>query len=270
MEEAVIGGRGEKLLVHLINSNQGFAEKIAKCLQARLGFSVCGVLRAEEAPQAHKSDIIISDAARNRIGLSLKTRKPGRPDDHLDRRWLDKLGRCSQSWEASLNMPTAVYEAFRRGIVRKAVDKTANLIYEKDRPLIEEFLLSRLDTFLEEVFRRGEEHLKLFAIIEYEKEKKLYVFKMEDIIELVKRDILSFGLKFGGVIYLGNFLWIQRKAGDGKKVDKRIPKTDPRHPGNQLQVKILPIPLKNEAVKSLNYCEFEISFELTTPKRGRG
>ncbi len=223
-------------------------------------------MKAKAAPRGHKSDIIISDVARN-FGLSLKTRKSGRPDDHLDRRWLDKPGRYSQSWKASLNMPTAVYEAFRRGIMRKAVDKTADLIYEKDQPLVKEFLLSRLDVFLEEVFRRGEGHLNLFAIIEYEKEKKLYVFKIEDIIKFIKKDILNSGFKFSRVINLGNFLWIQRKAGDGKEVNQKIPKTDPRHPGNQLQVKILPIPLKNEAIKSLDYCEFEISFNLAMSKR---
>jgi len=258
MEEANIGKRGETLVVRLINDDKEFAGLFTCCLQRRLGLPVCDPLRARKAPAGLKTDVTISGSDGAEFGLSLKTMKPGRPDDHLDRRWLDKSGRLSRSWKETLDMPYDVFNAFRKGIARKARDRNAELICPEDQPLVKKFLMSRLDTFLEESFRRGEADLRLFAIIQYEENEALYVFRMGDIISLVKKDILISGLRFSKVISLGNFLWIQRKAGDGKHVDERIPKSDTRHPGNQLQVKILPIRLKDEAVRKLDYCEFEI------------
>jgi hypothetical protein len=87
--------------------------------------------------------------------------------------------------------------------------------------------------------------------------KPLYIFNIEDIIHFIKENIYQKGVTFSRVIYLGDFLWIQRKAGDSKKIT--LPKTDPKHPGNQLQVKILPISLLNQAKKALSYCKFELS-----------
>jgi hypothetical protein len=251
MEEAYVGRRWEDILITLINSDKLFAANFSACVKAKLGLTVSGDIRAQRG-QGVKTDIRILSSSGDVVGLSLKARRQGtRPDDHLDRRWLDE-------WRRALNMPSHVYEAFWRGIMRKAVNKRADLVFEENRPLIRDYLLSKLDTFLEEVFRRGERELQLFAVIEHNEKATLYVFRMDDIINFVKEDVKETDIEFAAIVRLGRFLWIQRKAGDSKEIDKRLPKTDPRHPGNQLQVKILPISLKNEAVKRLNYCEFKL------------
>jgi hypothetical protein len=250
-EEARVGRRWEDALANLINSDKRFAASFSACVRERLGLAISGDIRAQR-DQGVKADIHIFDSSGRAVGLSLKARgQTGRPDDHLDRRWLD-------DWREALNMPSPVYEAFWRGIMRKAVDGRASLVLEKDRPLVRDFLLSNLDAFLEEAFRRGERELQLFAVIEHEGEATLYVFRMDDVIGFVREDVRETGIEFAKVIRLGRFLWVQRKAGDSREIDKRLPKTDPRHPGNQLQVKILPIPLKNEAVKRLKHCEFKL------------
>jgi len=266
LEEAEIGRKGEEALIYYLNRTPEFKEKFVSCLREKLHISISNDITAKKAPRGYKSDILIYNDAGERIGLSLKTRKPGRPDDHLDRRWLDKPGRLSPSWKDSLQMPDNVYEAFKRGIMRKAVDKNAELIWPEDQSAVKQFLLSKLDDFLEEVLRRGEPYLKLFAVIEYEQEKAVYIFRMDDVIALIKKNIKASGIKFGRTIRLGNFLWIQRKAGNGKRIDARLPKTDPRHPANQLQVKILPIELKDEAIKTLKFCRLDLPSGISVQK----
>jgi len=262
MEEARVGRWWEDILVNLINSDKRFATSFSTCIKERLGLPISGEIRAQRN-QGAKTDVRILDSSGSVIGLSLKARRrSGRPDDHLDRRWLDE-------WREALGMPSPVYEALWRGIMRKAVNRQANLVLEEDRSLVRDFLLSRLDAFLEGAFRRGERELQLFAVVEHEGESTLYVFRMDDIISFVKEDVREAGIEFARIIRLGRFLWVQRKAGDSKEIDKRLPKTDPRHPGNQLQVKILPVSLKNEAVSRLNYCEFKLPLSRAGVRRRR-
>jgi len=260
-EEARIGRSGEELLVNLINTDELFSTRFSECLKGGLEINVVGKIRAIRAKGMRKTDVIILDERGQRIGISLKTRRRSRPDDHLDRRWLDE-------WRATLNMSENVYGAFWQGIMRKAVNKRADLIPEGDRPLVESFLKSNLDKILEEAFRGGESGLHLFAIVEYGEKSTLYVFRLDDVINFIKRDIASNGINFRGVIYLGRFLWIQRKAGDSKEIDRRLPKTHPRHPGNQLQIKILPLLLKDEAIRELKYCELELPYRSMGIRRG--
>lgn len=270
MEEAKIGERGEKSLIYYLNYDLKFRERFVLCVKEKLRIPLSSKIVAKKAPRGYKSDILICDETRECIGLSLKTIKYGRPDDHLDRRWLDKSSKLSLSWKDSLQMPDNVYEAFKRGIMQKAICRNADLILPEDKQIVEQFLLSKLGDFLEEVFRRGETNLKLFAIIEYEKEKALYVFKLSDIIAFIMSDVKKSGIKFGQTIRLGNFLWIQRKAGNSSQIDARLPKTDPKHPANQLQVKILPLKLKDEATKNLNFCKLELPLVISLKEREIG
>jgi hypothetical protein len=266
LEEGTIGDRGENALIHRLNRDEEFSKNFVKCIKEKLSIFISDKISVAKAGRGYKTDIIISDDRNNRIGLSLKTRKPGRPDDHLDRRWLDKDGMLCSSWEKALKMPKEVFEAFQRGIMEKARNTYADLIGQEGQPTVREFLLLNLHEFLEEVFRRGESALQLFAVMEYEKEKSLYVFRMDDIIEFIENNVKVSGIKFGRTITLGDFLWIQRKAGDGKHIDAILPKTHPDHPANQIQIKVLPIDLRNAAIKNLKWCKFEMPFGLSTPK----
>lgn len=265
-EESDVGSRGENVVICRINYDKEFAANFAKCVREKLSIPLSDKVSATKGKRGYKTDIFVRDNQGNCIGISLKTRKPGRPDDHLDRRWLDKDGPLCSSWRKVLKMPENVYESFKRGLMEKAKNAKVDLIRQEDRPIVEQFLMSNLRTLLEEVFRMNETNLQLFAVLVYEGEKALYVFRMNDIIDFVEKNIRSSGIKFRRVIMLGDYLWLQRKAGDGKHVDAKLPKTHPDHPGNQIQTKVLPIELKNAAVKCLPHCKFEMPMGLSTWK----
>jgi hypothetical protein len=91
---------------------------------------------------------------------------------------------------------------------------------------------------IEDIFRRGEEKLKLF-IINDKRKRRIYIFRMDDVIRFLNEDAADISFTKKGIIRLGKFITIQRKGGDGKHIT--IPKTDWNHPGNQLQFKFSPL-----------------------------
>jgi len=265
VEEGTIGDRGENALVYRINHDKGFAKDFVKCLNEQLTVSVSENITATKGSRGHKTDITIFDHTK-RIGLSLKSVKPGRPDDHLDRRWLDKDGALCSSWKNALNMPDEVRDTLWRGIMEKARHTYADLVRHENQPIIQKFFMSNLHKILEEVFRRGETDLRLFAVMEYEVEKSLYIFRMDDIIEFIKSDVEKSGIDFGRNIKFGDFLWIQRKAGNGAQIDARLDKTDPNHPANQLQAKVLALTLRNAAIKHIKFCKLDMPLGLSASR----
>ncbi|MCD6458072.1 MAG: hypothetical protein J7K82_04405 [Thermoproteales archaeon] len=259
-EEAHIGKRGEELLVYLINNNMQFAQLFRNCVSKLLNVNLRGKIRAKRDRKSPKTDVEVLDESEYSVGISLKTvKKGGRPDDHLDRRWLDRPGRYTRPWTEVLQMPTFIRDIIWQGIMRKARHKNVALIEPQHQKAVRNFLIKNLDSFLEEAFRMGEQNLKLLGVLEYENGKILYLFALDDIIRFIKYNIINKGLTFSARIYMGDYIQIQRKAGDGSRINKRIPKTDPRHPGNQIQVKLLTLKLKNDAVQKLKHCEIKIS-----------
>lgn len=263
MEEGRIGDKGESALVYRINRDGEFIRDFARCLKETLSLSISGNMTATKASRGLKTDIVVADGNKC-IGLSLKSVKPGRPDVHLDRRWLDKDTALCPSWKNALRMPSEIQQALWRGIMEKARNTSADLVKHEDQPAIRNFLMSNLEKMLEEVFRRGESDLQLFAVLEYKEEKSLYVFRMDEIIRFVKSDVRQSGIDFARNIKLGKFLWIQRKAGNGAEIDAKLSKTDPSHPANQLQVKVLPLNLRDAAVKHVRFCKFDMPLGLST------
>lgn len=234
-EEDKIGERGERLLCFLANRDKRFQVYLENCLKSLnvvptncSGPTMCQVVNMR------KTDVILEfDCAGSRvcIGVTLKTRRRnGRPDSHLDRRWLDE-------WRKVLNMPDDIYVVLREGILRLAAGTGKSLVPDDKKEYVKNFLMNNLRTILEESIRGGEHLLKIFGYIEYEAGKAcIYLFRVDDIINALESNIRQRGLRFDSVIYLGDYMWIQRKGGNGRHVKK--PKTCPDHPGNQLQVKI--------------------------------
>jgi uncharacterized protein YuzB (UPF0349 family) len=265
LEEGTIGDKGESALVYRINQDKEFKKKFAEGLKEKLSIPVSENITATQAGRGYKTDVILFDDHTKRMGLSLKSLKKGaRPDNHLDRRWLDKDGTLCSSWKNALNMPAQIQQALWRGIMEKAKHTYADLVMDEDQPAIREFLLSNLGKIMEEVFRRGESDLRLFAVMEYEIEKSLCVFRMDDIIAFVKSDVEKSGIDFGSNIKFGNFLWIQRKAGNGARIDAILLKTDPNHPANQLQAKVLPLSLRDAAMKHIAFFKLDMPLGLST------
>ncbi len=238
-KEARIGLDAEFELLKRINEEENFRKKLILCLR-ELGFELQDLKAKKDGV---KIDLIIESPSAE-IGLSLKT-STMTSFHQLDRRRLEE-------WKDILSMPENIYQILKRSILRKASNRKAPFIEEGDREEIRSFFSSHLEVILEEIFRRGE-RVDLLAI--YDKRiGKLYIFRMDNVLSLLRESEVSFSSK--GIIRLGPFITVQRKGGDGRRI--KIPKTDWRHPGNQLQFKFSPLKFVEWAKGKIPHCELDL------------
>ena len=241
--EARIGLDSEQDIIDRINFDEKFQNLIKDCL-LKLGFNVQGKLRARR--DGVKTDIFIQINEREEIGVSIKS-STSTSFHHLDRRRLEE-------WKDFLNMPDEVFKIIKEAILRVARNPRAKFILERDRSKIRDFFTSRLSEVLNEIFRGREEKLKLL-IINNIKRRRIYIFRMDDVIEfLIKNATNNVCFTEKGIIRLGDFVTIQRKGGDGEHIT--IPKTNWNHPGNQLQFKFSPLKFAEyvESGKVIDFC----------------
>jgi len=241
-KEARIGLDSEQDIINRINLGGKFHDILKDCL-IKLGFNVQGRLRARK--DGIKTDIFIRINEQEEIGISIKS-STKTSFHQLDRRRLEE-------WKELLNMPDDIFETIKEAILRIARNSRAKFILEKDRDKIKEFFANHLSEVINEIFRRGEERLKQL-IINDKRKRRIYIFRMDDVIEfLIENATNNICFTEKGIIRLGEFITIQRKGGDGRHIT--IPKTDWRHPGNQLQFKFSPLKFA-EYVESTNVIEF--------------
>lgn len=235
-KEARIGLDSEKELIYLINNDKDFRNLFLNCLN-KLNFKFVQEIKAFK-DKGVKSDILITDGNK-RLGISMKSYS--KMDFHqLDRRSLDR-------WKEEINMPIKIYNVLRESILRKAKNSNSKFIVDKDKKIIREFFSKNLETIIHNIFTGGESHLKLLLIND-KSNKKIFIFKMEDVLRFLVGDIrqkISFTQH--GNIQLGRFISVQRKGGDGSHI--KIPKTNWKHPGNNLQFKFKPLAFATEIEK---------------------
>jgi len=242
-KEARIGLDSEQDIINRINFDEKFHNIIKDCL-IKLGFNVQGRLRARK--DDIKTDIFIRINEQEEIGVSIKS-STKTSFHQLDRRRLEE-------WRGLLNMPDDIFETIKEAILRIARNSRAKFILEKDRDKIKEFFANYLSEVINEIFRRGEERLKLL-IINDKRKRRIHIFRMDDVIEfLIENATNNVCFTEKGIIRLGEFVTIQRKGGDGRHIT--IPKTDWRHPGNQLQFKFSPLKFAEyvESTKVIDFC----------------
>ncbi len=227
---ARIGLDSEKEIINAINTNQSFRELVRNCLQ-NLGFMYEGEMTCEDAPKNMKTDITIK-IARRPIGVSIKSIKET-SFHQTDRRRLEK-------WKEFLNMPDNIYDIIKTAIIRKAEKgRASKFILDKDKKTIRNFFSAKYEIIIKEIFSREEKDL-LILLINNIKDEKIYLYRMGDVFKfLIKNVSNNIDFTVNGIIKLGDYLTIQRKSGNGKHI--KIPKTDWKHPGNDLQFKFYPI-----------------------------
>lgn len=214
---------------------------------------VANITRAERNRYV-KSDLCIHiEGDLNEIVcLSLKSVRTA-SFHQLDRRWLDE-------WKAVLNMNDDVYKVLWRSILRVAKNSRDVFIEAREQPLVKRFIEDKKRLIIEEAFRHGEKELKILAIWDRRgSHNTLHLFNMDDVIEILARQGVGFTGK--GIIKIGEFVSIQRKGGNGKRY-RGVYKTDPRHPGNQLQIKFDPIGFVEFTRRSnvdVRRCEIDLS-----------
>jgi hypothetical protein len=232
-KEARIGLDSEEDIINMINTNARFRESLRKCIVA-LGFNVEKEISAYK--DNIKTDIIIR--IDDEIGISVKS-STKTSFHQLDRRRLE-------DWKTFTSMPDDIFEIMKEAILRISRNPKDKFIRNEDREKIAGFFSQHLRAILDEVFRKGEEKLKLLLIND-KQARKIFIFRMDEVLDFLYKNAYN-KIRFTdkGIIMLGDFITIQRKGGDGKHI--KIPKTDWEHPGNQLQFKFSPL-------KFAKYCE---------------
>lgn len=242
-KEARIGLDSEQDIISKINFDEKFHNTIRKCL-IKLGFNPGERLRARK--DGIKTDIFIRINEQEEIGVSIKS-STKTSFHQLDRRRLEE-------WKTFLNMPDEIFKIIKEAILRVAKNSKAKFILEEDRDRIKEFFANHLSEVINEIFRKGEEKLKLL-IINDKRKRRIYIFRMDDVIKfLIKNAGNNISFTEKGIIRLGDFITIQRKGGNGKHIT--IPKNDWNHPGNQLQFKFSPLKFVEyvESTKVIDFC----------------
>lgn len=238
-KEARIGLDSEKDIIKEINTNKQFRDLIKQCLE-NLGFNLRGDIKA------HKDDVKIDIFIENNIEIGVSIKTSSKTSFHsLDRR-------CLEKWKESLNMSDNIFKILKEAILRVAQDRRSRFILERDEKEIRDFFIKHIINIINEIFTRGEKELKLLMLND-KRRYKLYLYKMEDVINYLVRDIQgSVGFSPKGIVRLGDFITVQRKGGNGYRIT--IPKTNWDHPGNQLQFKFSPLKFvedieNNKAIK---------------------
>jgi hypothetical protein len=242
---ARIGLEAEQDIIDWINSDELFSNAIKNCL-CKLGFDTQKEYKLIARTDNTKADIFIRINEKEEIGVSIKSSE--RTSFHqLDRRNLE-------NWKNLLNMPDDIFKIIKDAILRVARNSKDTFILKKDRRKIKEFIAENLHKMISEVFKRNEEKLKLLIIID-KIQRKIYLFCMDDVIKFVIEDAENnVGFTKKGIIKLGRFVTIQRKGGDSVTI--KIPKTDWKHPGNQLQFKFSPLKFAQsvESEQAIKFC----------------
>jgi len=246
---ALVGLDSERIIITLINTDNQFKNLIKRCLK-NLGFNIKGNIKASK--NEVKIDIYIEGKG-IKIGASIKTTSLT-SFHHLDRRWLKK-------WKETINISDDIYKILKDAIFRKSQNRSERFILSSDEEKLKNFFLEHSNEIINEIFTHSENDLKLFIINDQIK-YKLYLYKMEDVVDFLIHNIknkISFSSK--GIIQLGDFITMQRKGGDGTHIS--IPKTDLNHPGNQLQFKFSPIKFLEylEKTKAIKFCIIQFKIE---------
>lgn len=219
------GYKTEDLFSTLIRENIQFNCAVKDFLKIEDGLK----LTAETLKGVEKGDVELTISNGTKLKASVKSTKAN--FSQLDRRWLTSL-------ISALNVPKEISYKLNEGLdsMRLKQGTYQRLIlpqYEND---IIQYFQNNIRNFMEEMFTRKDDSVKLFVVYD-NKNTIWYLLNMKDVIDFTSTQIVSVSNK--GVLKFGNCITMQRKGGDGNVT--RVPKTDPTHPGNQLQIKIKPL-----------------------------
>lgn len=239
-KEAKIGLDSEEDIIIKINTDDRFRNSLRECMIA-LGFNPKEKITAYK--DNIKTDIFIK--IDGEIGVSIKS-STKTSFHNLDRRPLEE-------WKDLLNMPDDIFEIIKKAILRVARNSRDKFILKEDREKIKEFFTKHLKSIINEVFTKKEENLKLLMIND-KRIKKIYIFKMDDVLNFLYENANNISFSDKGIIRLGDFITVQRKGGNGKHVT--ISKNNWKHPGNQLQFKFSPLDFANCVTKTnkIKFC----------------
>jgi R.HinP1I restriction endonuclease len=172
-----------------------------------------------------KSDVLLGFTNNFFVGVNIKAGKVG--FNQITRLWLEKF-----KTEIALNEESV--DIIQNGIDNHRLKRSKILIEPDFQVKIKHALEQKSKLILELIFKGiGNDIVKVLVI--YNRNNKVfYFYDVDEIIENISKTGISFSKN--GVVRFGEFITLQRKGGNGDKL--HLPKSDSRHPGNQLQFKM--------------------------------
>jgi hypothetical protein len=171
-----------------------------------------------------KADVILAFGDQRIIEVNVKSYKNNPGYNQLTRMSLDKFFAAYEIKEQDL---------FRELFSKKAENKKTLLFPKEYQSKVKLLLEPKIKTLIKNAFCKtpGREILVIYDV----KSSIMRIYPMKEVIDSINTDIY-FTAK--GNITICNILTIQRKGGNGVHIHGIKDKTDPKHPGNDLQIKL--------------------------------
>jgi hypothetical protein len=226
---ALFGNKSEKDLCSLLKRKP----EVAEILREKLGISGRRFLEVfPTGPSNRKSDLVAMYENALPLGINVKSArpKPGSPStgfNQVTRMWLESFSEKMLLSEDSKHI-------IQHGIDNHRLRRSKMLIEERFRERLSSELDCKRFEVMEEIFRgTGNDVAKCLAIYN-QTIGTFYFYNIEDVILSLAEQRISYSNN--GVIRFGPYITLQRKGGDGNV--KTYPKSDNKHPGNQIQFKM--------------------------------
>jgi len=172
-----------------------------------------------------KSDVLMLFSNNYSLGVNIKAGKSN--FNQVTRLWLEKL-------VSELKLTLECTNAITRGIDNHRLKRSKVFIEAIYNELIKREFEQKSKNIMELIFKGlNNDIVKILAL--FDRDKRLfYLYDINDVIYNLSSLPISFSKR--GVVKFGNFITMQRKGGNGHHII--MDKSDPKHPGNQLQFKM--------------------------------
>ena len=225
------GIQAENLFKNSIIKQKRCWEVIKKALSINSNSTIRSTHRTQS--NRRKADVIIVTDDGIKIGVNIQSHKDSKNGFNHAMRIQPK------NFIKKFNIPQDIGKIIIDSLLRKALIKVKYnrddaFILPQDRDVIIDFFNLKAEDIIRYSIC-GEEYPELLVLFN-QKEEKMQIYLMRDVLEVMNNIMDVHITKKAGVIRLNKFFSIQKKGGDSGRI--KYKKTDIKHPGNDIQVKI--------------------------------
>ena len=219
-ENAEIGNEIERGFVSLLKKNKDLIEKIKNQYKIKENFS-----EAHPTGRNQKKSDVLLLFNNYSMGVNIKAGKTN--FNQITRLWLDKFIEV-------ISLSNKCKEVIQNGIDNHRLKRNKIFIEEKYFEILKKEFEPNLKKIIEYIFKGLNNNIVKLLVL-YNRNKKYYfIYDIDSVIDLFSKNIITFSKN--GIIKIGDFITLQRKGGNG--IACKIPKSDLKHPGNQIQFKM--------------------------------